>query len=95
MADGKHFAKMADQKTCGRDILWNLAWIACKFDLVVLWVFLMIRLTFGENPTEDILKKSHLKSLWARYLINRWLDHIYILCSGSVGICNVSIDFYE
>ena len=63
MADRGYFEKMAAQKACGREILWNVGWIAFKFDVVVLWVFLMIWLTFGKNPLkktrwpmEDILK---------------------------------------
>ena len=49
MADRGHFEKMADQKVCGRDILWTISWITFKFDVVVLWVSLMIWLTFGKN----------------------------------------------
>ena len=50
MADRGYFKKMATQKTCGRDILWNVGWIAFKFAVVVIWVFVMIWLTFGKNP---------------------------------------------
>ena len=63
MADRGYFEKMAAQKACGRDILWNVGWIAFKLDVVVLWVFLVIWLTFRKNPLktrlpmEDILNK--------------------------------------
>ena len=96
------FSKNCRPKTCGRYILWTVGWIAFKFDVVALWVFLMIWLNFGENPlktrwpTENILKKtSHPKSLWARYIMNRWLDRIKILYSGSLDISNDLITFFE
>ena len=69
MANGGHFENMVTPKDCGRDILRTFGWISLKFDVVVLWVFLMIWLTFGENPlktrwlTEDIWKKYPPKNL--------------------------------
>ena len=41
------FSKLAADKACGRDILRTDVWIAFKFDRVVLWVLLVICLTFG------------------------------------------------
>ena len=41
------------------------------------------------------VKNNHMKSLWARYLMNRWLDHIQILCSGTPGISNDLISFLK
>ena len=49
MADGRHLKKMADEKTCRPNLLQTVGWIALKFDVVVLYVFQMIRLTLGEN----------------------------------------------
>ena len=55
--------KIAAEKACGHDILLTIEEIAFQLYRVVLWVFLMIWLTFGKNPlkrrwrTEDILKK--------------------------------------
>ena len=40
-------------------------------------------------------KNSHPKSLWARYLMNHCLDRIKMLCSGSLGISNDLITFWE
>ena len=40
-------------------------------------------------------KNSHQKSLWERYLMNYCLDCIQILCSGSLGISNDLISFWE
>ena len=58
------FFKMAAQKACGHDILWTFGSITFIFDVVILWVFLMIWLTFGKNLlktkwlTEDIFQKK-------------------------------------
>ena len=44
------FFKMAAQKACEHDNLYTVSWIALKFVVVVLYVFLMIWLTSGLNP---------------------------------------------
>ena len=53
MADGGHFEKMSAQKACGYDILWNVDWIAFKFDVVICWVLVMFCLTFGEESIKN------------------------------------------
>ena len=40
-------------------------------------------------------EKKPPKCLWAWYLMNRWLDRIKIWCSGSLGISNYLINFWE
>ena len=60
------FFKMAAQKACVHDILLAFEWIPFKFLYVVLWVFMLIWLTFGENSlktrrlTEDICPPKKL-----------------------------------
>ena len=49
------FSKMAAWKVCRHDILITVEWIPFKFDVVVLWVVLMIWLPFG---------KKSLKTRW-------------------------------
>ena len=48
-----------------------------------------------KNEKADLghLKKSYPKSLWARYLLNHWLDRITICCSLSLGISNDLVNF--
>ena len=43
----------------------------------------------------QLKKNNHPKSLWARYLMSRWLDRIWILCSSSLAISNDLITFWE
>ena len=43
--------------------------------------------------TKAIFQDGHLKSLWARYLMNRWVDHIQISEAGSLGISDHLITF--
>ena len=43
------FSKMAAYKACGHDNLRTVGWIALKFGMVVLHVFLIIWLPFGMN----------------------------------------------
>ena len=40
-------------------------------------------------------KNGRPKSLWARYLMNRGLDHNKICCAGSMGISDDLINFWE
>ena len=42
MADGEHFKQMAPKKAFVSDILLTIGYIAFKFDVLVLRVFLMI-----------------------------------------------------
>ena len=78
MADRGYLKNMAAQKVCGRDILWNVGWIAFKFDVVVLGVFLMIWITFEKNSLKQdgrwrtFWKNSHWKSLWVLWTIG-WM----------------------
>ena len=53
MVDGGYFEKKSRKKTCVRDILRAVGMITFKFDVVVLWVFLMIWLPFGKNPQKQ------------------------------------------
>ena len=86
------FSSMAAQNAWGHK---------SKFYRVVFCVYLMIWLTFGKNSlktrwlTEDIKKNGLSRSFWAQYLINRWLDHIQILCGGYLGISDNVINFWE
>ena len=73
---------MAAQKACGQDNLWTVGWIASKFGRVVLWVFLMIWLTFGINPLKTKWLPQPLKiqggiifSLFSLYIMEwSWTD---------------------
>ena len=40
----------------------------------------------GTKPSAAISQDGRLKSLWARYLINRWMDRFQIIMAGSQGI---------
>ena len=58
------------------------------------------RSPFWKNPYKmadgrHFEKNSNTKSLRVQYLMNRWLDHIQILCSGSLGISNVLLNIWE
>ena len=91
---------MSVQIACGLDILWTVGWIAFNLDVVVLWVFLMIWLTFGEEfmktrwPTEDILKKMLPKKLMG-VISYETLDRTQICWGGSLGISDDLINFRE
>ena len=50
---------------------------------------------FCTKPWAAIFQDGRLKSLWARYLINRWMDRIQILYDGSLGISDDLINFCE
>ena len=49
----------------------------------------------GTKPLAAIFQDGRLKSLWARQLMNRWLDCIQIWYGCSLGISDDLINFWD
>ena len=69
---------------------------AKSFKLIVFKRQMWITEPFFESKLyAAIFQNGRLKSLWARYLINRRMDRIQILYASSVGISDAVINFWE